>query len=44
MDRYLWDRDRGLSSQDALREIVRCRMENAGPTTVAELASLLFLP
>ena len=44
MDRYLWDRDRGLSSQEALREIVRCRMENTGPTTVTELASLFFLP
>ena len=44
MDRYLWDRDRGLSSEDALREIVRCRMENTGPTTVTELASLFFLP
>ncbi|HSR51307.1 MAG TPA: DEAD/DEAH box helicase [Acidobacteriota bacterium] len=40
---FLWDRDRGLSRQDALREVVRGRLETCGPVTAHELADELGL-
>lgn len=40
----LWERDRSLGTEEATRELVRCRMESSGPVTVRHLARWLALP
>lgn len=42
--RGLWERDLGLDREQAIHELVRCRLESTGPSTAAELAKLLHLP
>ena len=41
---YLWQKDRNLSPEQAVHELLRCRLECTGPTTKAELSQLLNLP
>ncbi len=43
VQRFLWERDRRLDREAAIRELIRGRMESAGPTTIAELAQLYGL-
>ncbi|HSR67328.1 MAG TPA: DEAD/DEAH box helicase [Acidobacteriota bacterium] len=41
---FLWNRDRDLSREESLRELVRGRMETCGPVTAHELADAYGLP
>jgi len=43
-DKVLWEKDRSLEVDQAVRELVRCRLQSSGPTTLGELCRLLFLP
>ena len=43
-ERYLWEKDKDLDAEQALRELVRCRLQSSGPTTSSELCLLLNLP
>ena len=43
-EKVLWERDRDLEGEQAVRELVRCRLQSSGPTTLAELCRLLSLP
>jgi ATP-dependent Lhr-like helicase len=42
-EEHLWEKDRGLEVEQALRELVRCRLQSSGPTTVGELHRILNL-
>ena len=42
-ENQVWERDRELDRQEAVRELVRCRMECMGPATADELCRLLRL-
>ena len=39
----LWEKDRELEVEQAVRELVRCRLQSSGPTTLGELCRLLNL-
>ncbi len=43
-ERYLWEKDRDLDAEQAVRELVRCRLQSSGPATSSELCHLLNLP
>ncbi|MEE8349744.1 MAG: DEAD/DEAH box helicase [Acidobacteriota bacterium] len=43
-DEYLWTRDRELSPESAVRELLRSRLESTGPVTRTELSRTLGLP
>ena len=42
-EKHLWEKDRGLEVEQAVRELVRCRLQSSGPTTLGELCRLLNL-
>ena len=44
VDEYAWEHDLGLNREQAIRELVRCRLQCTGPTTSSELAQLFALP
>ena len=41
---YAWQRDQGLNREQAVRELVRYRLQCTGPSTASELARLFSLP
>ena len=43
-EKVLWEKDRELEVEQAVRELVRCRLQSSGPTTLGELCRLLNLP
>ncbi|MCZ6877817.1 MAG: DEAD/DEAH box helicase [Acidobacteria bacterium] len=43
-ERYLWEKDKDLDAEQALRELVQCRLQASGPATSSELCLLLNLP
>ena len=43
-EKYLWEKDKALDAEQALRELVRCRLQSSGPATSSELCLLLNLP
>ena len=43
-EEYLWGRDKDLSPEAAVRELLRGRLESTGPVTRTELSGLLNLP
>lgn len=42
-EKHLWEKDRGLEGEKAVRELVRCRLQSSGPTTLPEICRLLNL-
>ena len=43
-EKVLWEKDRNLEVEQAVRELVRCRLQSSGPTTLGELCRLRNLP
>ena len=43
-EKVLWEKDRDLEVEQAVRELVRCRLQSSGPKTLGELCRLLNIP
>ena len=43
-EKVLWKKDRDLEVEQAVRELVRCRLQSSGPKTLGELCRLLNIP